>query len=253
MYKLLTGIFLLLGVQAGAQDDLFNIQKPEGRNGVVFGFGAGVDFPGGDMADRFGTSWRAGAQVFYKTKTNWVIGPKFDYLFGNKLRMDSLLINVVDKYGTFIGNGGQRLTANIYERGYIVGLQGGKIINVGNNNSDNGIALLTTVGFMEHKVFIRDREEAIPSLLGDYKKGYDRLTNGLVLEQYVGYSYFASDNLLNFYVGFNLSAGFTQGRRDYLFDVRRPDTAKRLDLLYGIKAGWYIPIFRRKSEEYFFE
>lgn len=253
MYKLLTCIMICLSVAASAQNDLFNLQKPEARNGVVFGFGAGVDFPGADMAERFGTSFRAGAQVFYKTKSNWVIGPKFDYLFGNNLREDSLLINVIDKYGTFIGNSGERLTVNIYQRGYILGLQGGKIFNLDNSNSDNGIMVLTTLGLMEHKIFIRDREQAIPALLGDYKKGYDRLVNGFVVEQYVGYSYFANNNLLNFYIGLNVSAGFTQGRRDYLFDVMRTDDAKRVDLLFGLKGGWYIPIFKRKSEEFFFE
>lgn len=252
MNKVFAALLLFVSINVYGQDDLFNIQKPEARNGFVFGFGGGVDFPGADMAERYGTSFRAGAQVFYKTKSNWVVGLKYDYLFGNNLRMDSLLINVIDQYGTFIGNGGQRLSVNIYQRGYMFGVQGGKIINLGNNR-DNGIAVLSTVGFMEHKVFIRDREQAIPALLGDYKKGYDRLTNGLVLEQFVGYSYFASNGLLNFFIGLNLTAGFTQGRRDYLFDVRRPDNAKRLDLLYGVKAGMYIPIFKRKSEDYYFE
>lgn len=253
MQKILILLALFVSVETFAQNDLFNIQKPEAKNGVIFGFGAGVDFPAGDMADRYGTSYRAGVQVLYKTKSNWLMGVKFDYLFGNNLREDSLLINTIDKYGTFIGGGAERLTVRLYERGYIFGVQGGKIINIGNYNSDNGITLITTLGLMEHKVFIRDREQAVPSLAGDYKKGYDRLTNGLVVEQFVGYSHFSNNNLVNFYIGLNASIGFTQGRRDFLFDVMRPDDAKRTDILFGIKGGWYIPIFKRKSEEFFFE
>lgn len=253
MFRICTIVILLFSLTATAQDGLFDLKKKEGRKGVVFAFGTGVDFPGADMAERFGTSFRVGGQVFYKTKSNWVIGAKFDYLFGNNLRIDSLLSNIIDEYGTFIGSGAERLSVNIYQRGYIGGVQAGKIFNLGNNNSDNGILVLTTVGFMEHKVFIRDREQSIPSLLGGYKKGYDRLANGMVLEQYIGYSYFSNNNLLNFYIGLNLSAGFTQGRRDYLFDVMRPGNESRIDLLYGLKAGWYIPIFKRKSEEFFFE
>ena len=48
-------------------------------------------------------------------------------------------------------------------------------------------------------------------------------------------------------------AGFTQGRRDFLYDTGKPGTDTRLDILYGIRGGWYIPIFKRKSEELFFE
>src|SRR5690606_3570768 len=167
-----------------------------------------------DMADRFGTSWRAGVQLLYKTKSNWVFGPKFDYMFGNNLREDSLLTNVMDRYGTFISNSGQRITVYLYQRGYFAGIQAGRIFNLSGNSSDNGIMALTTLGFMEHKIFIRDRENAVPSLRGDYKKGYDRLVNGWMLEQYVGYAYFSNNNLLNFHIGLNVTAGFTQGRRD---------------------------------------
>lgn len=253
MQRILVMLFLAMSLNAQAQNELFGLEKAPARKGFILGFNGGVDFPGADMAERYGTSWRVGAQVLYKTKSNWVFGPKFDYMFGNNLREDSLLSNIVDKYGTFISNTGQRISANFYQRGYMVGLQGGKIFNISKANSDNGILVMTTIGFMEHKLFIRDRENAIPSLRGDYKKGYDRLTNGWMLEQYIGYTYFANNNFLNFHFGLNVTAGFTQGRRDWIYDLKIPGNESRFDLLYGIRAGWYIPIFKRKSEEFFFE
>lgn len=253
MQKLLILLFAALSVHANAQDGLFDIEKPPARKGFIIGINGGLDFPGADMADRFGTSYRVGGQLLYKTKSNWIFGPKYDYIFGTKLKEDSLMINIIDKYGSFIGNSAQRVGVTIYQRGYMIGFQGGKIFNIGKSSSDNGILAMTTVGFMEHKILIRDRDNAIPSLRGDYKKGYDRLTNGWMLEQYVGYTYFANNNLLNFHIGLNVSAGFTKGRRDFLYDVMRTDTESRVDLLLGIRAGWYIPIFKRKSEEFFFE
>ncbi len=253
MRVMLILLLSVLSLVSTAQDDLFNTPKPPARKGFIIGVNGAIDFPGADMAERYGTSYRAGGQLLYKTKSNWVIGPKFDYMFGTTLKVDSLLSNIIDKYGSFIGSNGQRVGITIYQRGYMMGLQGGKIFNIGKNSSDNGILALTTIGFMEHKILIRDRDNIIPALQGDYKKGYDRLANGWMLEQYVGYTYFANNNLLNFHIGLNVSAGFTQGRRDFLYDVMRPDTESRIDLLYGIRAGWYIPIFRRKSEEFFFE
>jgi hypothetical protein len=253
MHKIIVLLFLVMSLNADAQNELFGTEKAPARKGFILGFNGGVDFPGADMAVRYGTSWRVGGQVLYKTKSNWVFGPKFDYMFGNNLREDSLLSNIVDEYGTFISNTGQRLSANFYQRGYMFGMQGGRIFNISKTNSDNGILVMTTIGFMEHKLFIRDRENAIPSLAGDYKKGYDRLTNGWMLEQYVGYTYFANNNFLNFHLGLNVTAGFTQGRRDWIYDLKIPGNESRFDLLLGIRAGWYIPIFKRKSEEFFFE
>jgi len=253
MQRILFFALIVISLKANAQDDLFNLEKPPARKGFIIGANGGIDFPGADMAKRFGTSYRAGIQLLYKTKSNWIFGPKFDYMFGNNLKEDSLMMNIRDKYGSYINNSGQRIGVNVFQRGYMMGFQGGKIFNISKKSSDNGILAMTTLGFMEHKIFIRDREQSIPSLRGDYKKGYDRLTNGLLLEQYVGYTYFANNNLINFHIGLNISAGFTQGRRDFLYDVMRTDNARRVDLLYGIRAGMYIPIFRRKSEEFYFE
>jgi hypothetical protein len=112
---------------------------------------------------------------------------------------------------------------------------------------------MTGAGFMQHKINIFDQDKTIPQLRGDYRKGYDRLTNGWYLEQFVGYNMFDKSGLLNFHIGLDFVAGFTKGRRDFLYDVMRKDDASRIDLLFGLRGGWYIPIFKHKSEEIYFE
>ncbi len=236
-----------------AQDDLFGTTKMEARKGLVIALNGSLDFPGADMAKRFGISYRLGPSVFYKTKKNWIIGAKADFIFGAKIVEDSFLANVSSPDGSFIGNDGFRANVPRYERGYLIGLQAGKIINISEKNSDNGILLLTSAGFIQHKILMSTSNVDIAQLKGDYKKGYDRLTNGWFLEQYIGYTYFANDGLINFNIGLDIMAGFTKGRRDFLYDVRKPGTDSRLDMLFGIRGGWYIPVFKRKSEEYFFE
>lgn len=241
-------------LRVSAQDDLFGTTtKLPPRQGFVIGVNGNFDMPAASMADRFGLSYRVGPSVFYKTKSNWVFGTKVDFMLGNKIKEDSLLSNIMDDYGTIVDRDGKRSTVRITELGYIIGLQAGYIFNTSKKNSDNGIMLLTTLGFMQHKINIFQQANTIPQIRGDYRKGYDRLTNGLLLEQYVGYNYFANNGLLNFHIGLDIAAGFTKGRRDYLYDVRRPDDASRLDILFGVRGGWYIPIFKRKSEEFYFE
>jgi hypothetical protein len=245
---------LLLASSVQAQDDLFGKSgKLPPRQGFVLGINGNFDMPAADMADRFGLGYRVGLSAFYKTKSNWIFGSKIDFMLGNQIKQDSLMINILDEYGMVINRDGQRVLPKISERGYMIGLQAGYIFNTSKKSSDNGILLLTTVGFMQHKINIFHKDNNIPQLRGDYLKGYDRLTNGLVVGQYIGYNYFANNGLLNFHVGLDISAGFTKGRRDYLYDVMRSDNASRMDILFGVRGGWYIPIFKRKSEEFFFD
>lgn len=236
-----------------AQKDIFESTKLPPRKGWLLGVNADFDIPAGDMAKRFGPSYRMGASMHYKVKSNWIFGAKVDFILGATIREDSMFMGIRDNAGTYINQDGNRLGINKYERGYMIGLEAGRIFNISKKISDNGIMLLTDVGFMQHKILIQDKSESITELRGDYRKGYDRLANGMYVEQYIGYLFLSNNALINFHVGLDIAWGFTQGRRDYLFDVMRPGNEKRNDILVGIRAGWYLPMFKRKSEEFYFE
>lgn len=255
MRRFLSVILLLATAPsvAVAQDDLFGTAAEPSRKGLVIGVNGGLDFPVADMATRFGLSYRFGPSLMYKTESNFIFGAKFDLISGNKIREDSLLSGVHDKNGLFINNIGQRIGVGLFERGFAVGLQAGKILPFSKSNPNTGLLLLTGAGFMQHRINIEDRDETIPQIRNEYEKGYDRLTNGVYVEQFAGFNMFDKGGLLNFHIGLDILAGFTQGRRDYLFDVRRKDDASRLDMLIGLRGGLYIPIFKKKSEEIYFD
>jgi hypothetical protein len=245
--------FLFLSRYSFAQEDLFESTKLPARKGFLLGVNGNFDFSAGDMSQRFGNNYRIGPSFHYKTKSNWIFGVKFDFLNGDKIKEDSMFNGIQDGSGTFVNQDGQRIAVNRYERGYMTGIEVGHIFNISKSVSDNGIMIMTGVGFMQHRILIQDKSESILSLRGDYRKGYDRLTNGLYVEQYVGYLFLSNNGLINFHIGLDASFGFTQGRRDFLYDVRRPGNDKRVDILFGIRGGWYLPMFKRKSEEFFFE
>ena len=263
MNRIFTTLFLLATLSAHGQDKekLFGVDESiKRKHGFILNGNADFDIPAADMAKRFGLSYRLGPAVLYKTEKNWVFGAKFDFILGSKVNQDSLMINIKDKYSgsggsvyEFINNSGERIGVPVYERGYAVGLSAGKIISFSKLHPDNGLMLLTTAGFIQHKIDIYVKDKDVPQLQANYLKGYDRLTNGLFVEEYAGYTYFSQYKLINFTLGVDALFGFTQGRRDYLFDVMRPDTAKRLDILFGLRGGWFIPMFRRKSEEISFQ
>lgn len=244
------------------QAELFGPGKEQRKHsGFILNGNVSADLPLMDMAKRFGADYRAGASLTYKTESNWIFGIKYDFLLGNNIKEDSFVINIKDKYsGAFNGKlfqtlniNGQRVGVVVYERGYLAGLQGGKIFTIKKGEKDNGILVLTTVGMIQHKINIYNRDNDVEQLVGDYKKGYDRLTKGWFAEQYVGYIFFAKNRLTNFNAGLDFVWAFTQGQRPWLFDVQRPDNKKRNDVLIGVRAGWMIPIFKRKSEDISFE
>jgi hypothetical protein len=205
------------------------------------------------MASRFGTSYRLGPSLMYKTQSNWIFGAKGDFIFGNQIKEDSLMVGIKDNEGYFINNQGLRIGVGTFERGYLVGLQAGRIFPLSKDAPNSGVLVLTGVGFMQHKIAIIDEDKTVPQLRGDYRKGYDRLSNGWYLEQFLGYNVFHKGGLLNFHIGLNVTAGFTAGRRDFQYDIMRKDDASRFDLLFGLRGGWYIPIFKKKSEEIYFD
>jgi len=255
MKKILTFLSLLLccSEPAMAQDDLFGTEKKKPLKGFIISLHGVFDVPMADMADRFGVSYRVGPSVFYKTSGNWMLGLKADFLFGNKIKEPGFLSNMIGTRDGVLNASGFRTTITTLERGFLFGVQAGKIFNLNSNRPDNGILALTSVGFMQHKILVSNRDQNIPQLDNEYLHGYDRLANGFFVEEFVGYNHFSASGLVNFNIGLNVLAGFTKGRRDVHFDTRQPGNESRLDMLIGVKGSWYIPIVKRKSEELFFE
>lgn len=244
---------LLLPVCAGAQDSDNDKKSSHPANKIwTLDVTGGIDFPQADMAKRFGTSYRIGPAIKFKTPSNWIFGARFDFITGRKMRDDSLLINLKTSQGGIVAQNGDVLNPGLFLRGYQAGLQVGKIFPFLQVNPNSGPTMLLSTGFLQYKINIFDRDNSFPQLRNEYKKGYDRLTNGWYLENFVGYTYFAKNKLINFYAGFNFMWGFTQGRRDFQLDLGRSDAGNRNDILTGFKAGWVLPIYKKNTEDTYY-
>lgn len=251
------GHFLLLilffATNAMAQDDLFGTEKKEAKEGFLATVSASLDFPLADMATRFGVSNRIGPAIYYKTESNWMFGAKVDFIFGKQINEPSFLSNLLYTDGTLLSATGYRVSTTPLERGYIAAIEVGRIFPIKKNKPENGLLLMSSIGFMQHKIFIANKANDIPQLNEEYLKGYDRLTNGISIEQFIAYNHISNSDLVNFTIGINITEGFTGGRRDYWFDVSKAGNDKRFDMLIGIKGNWYIPLYKRKSEDIYFE
>lgn len=245
--RLLLLLFLLPFIQLQAQQDNVDSAYSCGFFHVHYSY----TFPGGDMAKRFGANSNIGLGFSYKTDKNWVWGGDFDYIFGNKIKEDDILKNISTKDGFVIDANGTYADIFLFERGFQASMKFGKIFPINKRYQNSGILLTGGAGYLMHKIRIENTGNAAPQVKGDYNKGYDRLTAGVSLNQFLGFIYFGESKLFNFYGGFEFTEGFTKGLREYNFDTKTRDNSPRFDFLWGIRVGWVIP-FRKHSSQVFY-
>ncbi|MBI4646350.1 MAG: hypothetical protein HY738_07085 [Bacteroidia bacterium] len=217
----------------------------------MFSAAYSLQIPGGDMANRFGINSNIGGNFNIKFKANWIFGLNFGYLFGKQIKETGIFDSIDDSNGEIITIYGDYAELSVSERGFHAFVSAGKIFPVFKKQPNSGILAQIGTGFLQHKIWIEVDGNNAPQLSGDYRKGYDRLTNGFAINEFLGYIYFSKHHLINFYAGIELIQAWTKNRRTYNYDTRMRDVQQRLDLLYSIKAGWIIPLYRRVPEKFY--
>lgn len=209
--------------------------------------------PGGDIAERYGVNSTLGAGVFYKSKKNLLFSFDFNYIFGNQVKnADTILWMVENSDGYIVDGNGTYTKYALFERGYSLNFRVGKIFKALSANPNSGIMIMGGVGYLLHRMRIDNQNNTAPQISGDYGKGYDRLTGGLNLSEFIGYFYMGKSKVLNFYGGFEFYQAFTKSQRDFIFDRMEKDNNNYVDLFFGIKVGWMIPIYRRAPDQYYY-
>jgi len=210
------------------------------------------ELPGGNLATRFGGNGNVGGGFFTKTKSNFMFSVEGGFIFGNKIKDDSLfhLIKTHDNY--IVDGDGMYADVRTYERGFVFWGKAGKVFPIFNDNPNSGLLLMFGAGFIQHKIRIENPGNTVPELKDDYKKGYDKLSNGPAISEYIGYMHFSDNRLYNFKIGFEFTQAFTQSRRNFDLDLMAKDTKKRLDLLTGFKVCWMVPFNKREPSEFYY-
>jgi hypothetical protein len=209
--------------------------------------------PVGDFANRFGFTNNIGASFVYKTKSNWVFSIGGYYMFGNNVvGKDSLLSNLINSSNIIIGANGEQAFVDISQQGYRLGFQVGKVFPWAAPNPNSGFIFTIGGGFVEHWIRYNAEGDNVPQIRGDYHKGYDRLTNGIFIQEFVGYHFQGSSKLLNFYGGFEFMQGFTGNRRSYDMPTMSVKDEKYNDFLFGFRIGWMMPFYKRNQDKYYY-
>ena len=228
------GYLICLHLIVGAQE------KSKVSNKVISGnFTYSFHYPSRDLAVRFGPSLEIGIGADYITpKKRFIFGWTGTLLFGNDVRDDVLEV-ITNDNGDIVGTNQQIGIVTQKQRGWYTGVHIGKIFNL-SKTTLSGIRFTLGAGLLSHKIRLQDDLKTINLLKGDNIKGFDRLTNGFTLHQFLGYQHFGKSGLFNVFAGVEAYEGFTMSRRSFDNTLMRRDDTERLDILLGIKFGFMI-------------
>lgn len=210
-------------------------------------------FPGGDVAKRYGHNSTIGGGLKYKNMKNIIFSLDVNFIFGNDIKnADSILWMVETENGYVIDGNGTFALYALYERGYNINFSVGKIFPILNPNPNSGLMVNAGVGYMLHRMKIDNQHRTAPQISGDYAKGYDMLTGGISLNQFIGWYFMSNSRLLNFYGGFEFHEAFTKSLRDWDFHNMGKDNNNNFDFFFGIKIGWMLPIYDRAPDKFYY-
>ncbi len=216
--------------------------------------GYAYQLPAADLSQRFGSSFsiNSGFDLITKEK-NWIYGVEAHLFFGSQVKED-VLVNLRTEQNFIIGNDRNPADTPLRERGYYLGGHVGKLFTIGEQNPRSGLRVTLGGGWLIHRIRLQeDPVRAVAPLNDEYRYGYDRLTEGLALRQFIGYQILDLKGQINFYGGIELMEGLTKGRRDIQFDTRQPYLDSRFDMLIGFRLAWTLPFYlNRNTEEIYY-
>ena len=246
-FQIKTVLSILL-IQLVSANILFG-QNQERDNGYYLGVFYGLHWPAGDLVDRFGQNFSLGGSAELIKNLKWIMAVEGQFIFGNEVK-ENIAGGIVTETGRLISPNYSLAEVDVKERGFQFQVKFGRIHDLWNEKNISGIKWTIAPGWIQHKIRLKDATGNVPFFNDDYVKGYDRLTNGFSLSEFVGYQYLEERGRLNLFIGAELTQAFTKNRRGLSYNTREVENESRLDLLFGLKAGLQITIrtFRDPGE-----
>jgi hypothetical protein len=230
---------------------LLKAQIDSAMNVPMVGIHLGAHLPGGDLAQRFGGDLALGGSFMFKTKKNWIVGVESNYFFGRNVKID-VLSQMRSEDGRVIDNEGFPADLRVTERGMAIQPVFGKVFKWLSANPNSGLMVTVGAGYIQHKIKLYDAQHKIAAVKDELAYGYDRLTSGFSTSQFIGYLFLGENRMTNFYFGLEAYQCFTKSVRKLNYDTGLPDTKSRLDLLFGFRFGWILPLYKRKPYNYYY-
>ncbi|MDR0971692.1 MAG: hypothetical protein LBM25_04850 [Bacteroidales bacterium] len=263
MKKRLIICFLFLGllnISLKGQDILSGekiVAEEESVSTPFFSAIVGWTFPQGDMLKSYKSFMHLGANLGWKTYSNWVWMVEFGFGFGsdNAKEKDEILSNMMTSPndGFVISSEGSDAGVVAFNRNLSIGVKVGKLFTLSSKRPNSGILFQVGGGFLQHQIIYQSTLEIAKQLEGDYAYLYDRQKRGFSLSVFLGYMHLGRENFTNFYAGIEINQAWTFLTREY--QINYNDSYNRVfnDRTITIKAGWLFPFYGRKADkEYYY-
>lgn len=220
---------------------------------VMIYAGYGPMISAGDLSERFGSGFAIdGGLAYLPANSNLQFGFRVLFGFGSDVKED-VLLGLRTNDGFLIGNQREPADIQLRQRQLFIGPNLGYTLRIGNNQRA-GIHLNTAFGYFFHRISVQDDPvQSVPQLSEELLPGYDRLTGGFAVHQFIGYQQLAFDRRLNFYIGADATVGFTSAQRNFDIPLGGPPSADgRTDIVLGLRAGIVIPFYFGEGREIFY-
>lgn len=210
-------------------------------------FAYGFYLPFADLSNDFANHSELNISVDYMSPKQFIFGTEGSFFFGEIVKND-VLATLRTAEGFVIGNDRNAADIQLRQRGNYIGIYGGKLFSLIEKNQRSGIRATLGLGVLQHKIRIQDDPQRIvPQLSAEYKKGYDRLTNGLAIHPFLGYQHIDKENNFDFTAGISYIHAFTQNRRSLNFDTQQKDNRQRIDVVLGIRLAFSLTFILNPS------
>lgn len=222
---------------------------------VMFEISGGVNFPFANFKDKFGISYNIGGGLLSKTKKNVIFGIDCHYMFGNSVKNPERIFEGLITHGDngfIISSEGVPSQLDLTMSGWTIKANAGKLISFKKPNPNSGLMITGGIGWTWYRYRIKTFYTPAPQLEGDYKKGYDQLSGGVLFNETIGYLYMGNSRAANFFVGVEFMQAITQCYRPYNIAQAQKDTKTYFDATINVKVAWFIPTYKRKSGDTYY-
>jgi hypothetical protein len=235
-----------------AQDSKTEVKKPD--RAVLITPSISTQFAGGDFSDRFGTSFTAGLGAGIKTSQNWIFSIDAQFMFGSDVKnVDQMLASIYTENENILNQTGNSAQLSVFQRGFYGIGEISKVFHQIGVNPNSGPSISVGAGFINHWIQFNNAGNDSPQIIEEYEKGYDRYSGGFLLKQSIGYIYLSPNRRVNLKISFELLQAFTTNYRAFNYDTGMEDTNQHLDLLYGIRVNWYLPIYEKQIDQFYYD
>ena len=252
--RLILGSLLLAGTSPLPAQLQMRVSKTDSAGMMVYtAANYSYSLPYADLFKETTGFMGVGADLGLKTKSNWSFETGFNYYFSGKVKgTDSLFRLITNSTGSIMDGDGQPADIDVDMRMWSLRLAVGKIFPINQDHRNSGIQAKIGAAYSQRYIYIKNPDNRVAALSGDYKKGYDRLTGGFGLYQFVGYVHLSKTKYNCFYIGLEATECFSKRQREWDFSLMGQDDRRFTDIWIGLKAGWIIPLYKKEDQDTYY-